>query len=154
MGSASAILWKNLFRRKEMNKIKSFGIRAAAGLLLASALCCNAGAQSASEMTGPYKVVMEMIPSLPNHTVYRPENLVAVKGKLPVVAFGNGGCANVGNAFQNYLSEVASHGFIIVANGPIDLDAPNRAVSIPLWRYSIFSLYYELCCYGETKEEK
>jgi hypothetical protein len=118
---------KNLFRRNGMNVIKSFGFRVAAGLLLAVALCCSVIAQSDPETTGPYKVVMEVIPSFPNHTVYRPENLAAVKGKLPVVAFGNGGCANAGNSFRNYLSEVASYGFIVAANGPIDLNIPTPA---------------------------
>jgi hypothetical protein len=108
-----------------MNITMSFRFGAAAGLLLASVLCCNVSAQSAAETTGPYKIVMEEIPSFPNHTVYRPENLAAVKSKLPIIAFGNGGCINAGNAFQNYLSEVASHGFLIVANGPIDLTIPS-----------------------------
>jgi hypothetical protein len=114
-------------RRSEMNGTKSFGLRIAVGFLLATALHCSVSAQTASETTGPYKVVMEVIPSLPNHTVYRPENLTIVKGKLPVVAFGNGACANAGNAFQNYLAETASYGFIVVANGPIDLNMPTPA---------------------------
>jgi dienelactone hydrolase len=71
--------------------------------------------------------VMEVVPSLPNHTVYRPENLAAVKGKLPIIAFGNGACGNAGNAFQYFLSEIASHGFLVVANGPIDPNIPTRA---------------------------
>jgi dienelactone hydrolase len=76
--------------------------------------------QSAPEVTGPYKVVMEADSSLPEHVVYRPANLAAVKGKLPIVAWGNGGCSNAGNAFEFYLREVSSHGFLVVANGPID----------------------------------
>lgn len=109
-----------------MNKTKSLSFSLVAVFMLTFALCCTASAQSAPETTGPYKVVMEMVPSLPNHTVYQPENLAGVKGKLPVVAFGNGACANAGNAFQNYLTEVASYGFIIVANGPIDPSVPGR----------------------------
>jgi hypothetical protein len=94
-----------------MDKTKLLSVSFVAGLCLATAFCRIASAQPAPDTTGPYKIVMEMDPSLPDHTVYR-----------PVVAFGNGACADVGNAFQNYLAEVASHGFVVVANGPIDPD--------------------------------
>jgi hypothetical protein len=80
----------------------------------------SAYAQAALETKGPYKVVEEEDPSLPNHTLYYPKNLAAVTGKLGVLAFGNGACANAGNAFERYLGEIASHGFLVVANGPID----------------------------------
>ena len=89
----------------------------------------TASAQSTVETTGPYVVQMLEEPSLPNHTVYRPAALSRVKGKLPLVAFANGGCANAGNAFREYLSEFASHGFLVVANGPVDTKselAPGR----------------------------
>jgi hypothetical protein len=98
----------------------------AAFILLAGSCSERAIAQSAPETTGPYKVVMEMDASLPEHTVYRPEQVSRVKGKLPVVAYGNGACANAGNAFENYLAEVASYGLLVVANGPIDSKAPGR----------------------------
>jgi hypothetical protein len=44
------------------------------------------------QTNGPYKVQEMMEPSLARHTVYRPIDLKAVKGKLPIMAFGNGGC--------------------------------------------------------------
>lgn len=52
---------------------------------------------------GPHAVVMEQDSKLPDHTVFRPATLQAVQGGLPLVAFGNGGCANIGNRFQNFL---------------------------------------------------
>ena len=36
-----------------------------------------------AEGTGPYKVIIEGDPALPTHTIYRPEDLKAVKGKMP-----------------------------------------------------------------------
>ena len=39
--------------------------------------------------------------------------------KLPILAWGNGGCANSNSGHQNYLSEIASHGYLIVAIGPM-----------------------------------
>jgi hypothetical protein len=41
-------------------------------ILLGSSFAERVVAQSAPETTGPYKVVMEMDPSLPEHTVYAP----------------------------------------------------------------------------------
>jgi dienelactone hydrolase len=78
-----------------------------------------ARAETLTAPAGPYAVVMEMDSSLPGHTVYRPADLKAVKGELPVVAFGNGGCFNIGNAFQTLLGEVASYGYVVAAPGPI-----------------------------------
>ena len=69
--------------------------------------------------TGPYKAVMEADPGLATHTLYRPQNLAAVKGKLPIIVWGNGACANEGNRFRWFLSEVASYGYLAIAIGPI-----------------------------------
>jgi len=51
---------------------------------------------------GPYKVQEMMELSLARHTVYRPVDLKAVKGKLPIMALGNGGCSIIGNAFETF----------------------------------------------------
>ncbi|HZJ31483.1 MAG TPA: hypothetical protein VFD21_07940, partial [Vicinamibacterales bacterium] len=71
--------------------------------------------------TGPYKAIMVGDSSLPTHTIFRPKDLSAFGGrvKLPILAWGNGGCANTPAPHQNYLSEIASHGFLIVAIGPL-----------------------------------
>jgi dipeptidyl aminopeptidase/acylaminoacyl peptidase len=37
--------------------------------------------------------------------------------RLPLLVWANGACDLDGAAFSNYLTEVASHGFIVVANG-------------------------------------
>jgi len=80
------------------------------------------GGQPARPITGsgPYKATMEMDPGLPDHTIYRPENLSDVKGSnLPVVIWGNGACANAGNAFRNFLTDISSYGYVVIALGPI-----------------------------------
>ena len=70
--------------------------------------------------TGPYPAIMVADPGLPTHTLYRPANLAALgAAKLPIVAFANGACANLGNPFRYFLSEIASHGFLAIAVGPI-----------------------------------
>jgi hypothetical protein len=70
--------------------------------------------------SGPYAVVMEEDPGIPDHTVYRPEDLAAFprKDRLPVVAFSGPGCDSNGSAFRPFFTEVASYGFLLIANGP------------------------------------
>jgi dienelactone hydrolase len=70
--------------------------------------------------TGPHPAIMEQDPSLPTHTEYRPVNLAALGAeKLPVVAWGNGGCYSDGSGFRDFLTEIASYGFLVIAPGPI-----------------------------------
>lgn len=71
--------------------------------------------------TGSYKALMIQESSLPTHTVFRPQDLKPFggKNKLPVIAWGNGACANSPWEHVNFLSEVASHGFLVVAIGPM-----------------------------------
>jgi len=71
--------------------------------------------------TGPFKAIMVSESSLPTHTVFRPADLSAAtkKGKLPIIVWGNGACANSPWEHVNFLSEVASYGFMVVAIGPM-----------------------------------
>src|SRR5262245_36287638 len=70
--------------------------------------------------TGHYKAIMEMDAMLPTHTIYRPADFAQLgAAKLPIIAWGNGACVNAGNRFRHFLTEVASHGYLIVALGPV-----------------------------------
>jgi len=71
--------------------------------------------------TGPYKAIMIQEASLPTHTVFRPKDLKAfgTGQKLPIIAWGNGACANSPWEHVNFLSEIASHGFLVIAIGPM-----------------------------------
>jgi hypothetical protein len=66
--------------------------------------------------TGPYAVVIEHDPGLATHTIYRPAELTM--DEHPVLVWGEGGCANNGLMFPEYLSEIASYGFVVIADGP------------------------------------
>jgi hypothetical protein len=78
--------------------------------------------------SGPYRAIMEADPGLPTHTVYRPADLSPLAStKIPIVAWANGACANVGNRFRWFLSDIASYGYLIVAIGPI---GPNSAATL------------------------
>ena len=70
--------------------------------------------------TGPYKAIMMEEASLATHTIFRPQDLSKFdkKNPLPVLVWGNGGCANSPSGHVNFLNEVASQGFLIVAIGP------------------------------------
>ncbi len=90
-------------------------------LIATAALAQPAPAQGPpSTGSGPYPAVIEGDPGVPGHTIYRPENLSAFsqKNSLPVVAWGNGGCANSNQFYAPFLAEIASHGFLVVAIGP------------------------------------
>ena len=71
--------------------------------------------------TGEYKAIMISEPSLSTHTVFRPQDLSVFgkKNKLPIIAWGNGACANSPWEHINFLNEVASHGFLVIAIGPM-----------------------------------
>jgi len=66
--------------------------------------------------TGPHAVIVEHDQALDTHTVYRPAALGP--SKHPVLVWGEGGCAKNGLMFPEFLAEIASHGFVVVADGP------------------------------------
>lgn len=66
--------------------------------------------------SGEYGVVIEHDPSLSTHTIYRPAKLGGIKH--PVMAWGNGACKKSGLLFAEFLAEIASHGIVIIADGP------------------------------------
>ena len=72
--------------------------------------------QKGAPPSGPYPVVVEHDQKLATHTVYRPATLGP--SKLPVVVWGEGACVKNGLTFPEFLSEIASYGFVIVADGP------------------------------------
>ncbi|MGW3964581.1 poly(ethylene terephthalate) hydrolase family protein [Amycolatopsis sp. NPDC005003] len=55
------------------------------------------------------------------YTVYRPADLDRVRGRLPVVVFGNGACRHTSNDELLTLETLlAAHGFVVVAVGGFD----------------------------------
>ena len=70
--------------------------------------------------TGKYPALKEMVPSLPDHVIYRPADLSKLGNlKLGVLAWGNGGCAKDGAGSRLHLAEIASHGYLAIASGTI-----------------------------------
>jgi len=70
--------------------------------------------------TGNYPALKEEVASLPDHVIYRPADLTKLgKEKLGVLAFGNGGCSADGAGGRFHLAQIASHGYLAIANGKI-----------------------------------
>lgn len=70
--------------------------------------------------SGPYKAEIIEDNKLQGYSIIRPADLevaVATEGKLPVILFGNGGCARNSWPFHKFLTHIASHGYVILTNG-------------------------------------
>jgi hypothetical protein len=81
--------------------------------------------------TGRYAAVKEEVAALPKHVVYRPADLATLGSqKLGVVAWGNGGCSDDGASSRFHLLEIASHGYLVIANGRI-LSGPGAPPPTP-----------------------
>ena len=108
-----------------MKLLRSFSVLALALICLGA----NAQTYAKSEIvedggSGPYKAIMVEEPSLEAHTILRPQDLSPFNesNPLPVLVWGNGACTNSPWEHVNFLSEIASHGFIVVATGFIPLN--------------------------------
>jgi hypothetical protein len=66
---------------------------------------------------GPHKVMSEAAFGSPGHVIFRPAVLDAFPAKdtLPVMVWGNGGCAINSTRYGGFLSTIASHGFLVIA---------------------------------------
>lgn len=74
--------------------------------------------------TGAFKAIMKEDFSLPEHTIFVPQDLSAFneKNPLPILVWGNGACSNSPFEHINFLNEIASHGYIVLATGVIPMD--------------------------------
>ncbi|KXJ93682.1 hypothetical protein Micbo1qcDRAFT_201646 [Microdochium bolleyi] len=72
---------------------------------------------SALAVTGPYGAANPTtVGALQAHTVYAPSNLSGA-GKMPVFIWGNGACSADGTSVRGFLSEIASHGYLVISQG-------------------------------------
>lgn len=70
---------------------------------------------------GAYPVMSELAFGADGLMTYRPSNLdrFPAQDTLPVVVWGNGGCAIDGSRYAGFLSTIASHGFLVITTaGP------------------------------------
>ena len=87
--------------------------------------CCKKGKSRIIEEggTGAFKTVMKEETTLPEHTVFVPQDLTPFNAQkpLPVLVWGNGACANSPWEHMNFLHEIASQGYIVLATGIIPM---------------------------------
>jgi hypothetical protein len=76
------------------------------------------GTGAVTSGSGPYPAAMLSDSSLPNHTIYAPKSPPTNNLSLPFISWANGGCATDGSQYRNLLTEIASHGYVIAADGP------------------------------------
>lgn len=69
--------------------------------------------------SGPYKAGRYFAaPDLPDHTINKCASSSLPHGyKVPVVIWGNGACTGWGGWFRKFLTEIASHGYLVISNG-------------------------------------
>ncbi|WP_186758597.1 alpha/beta hydrolase [Echinicola salinicaeni] len=79
--------------------------------------------------SGPFPAKAFSERAMKDFVVYRPEDLAAAiekEGKLPLVVWANGGCMNSSIHHERLLTEVASHGYVIVAIGTLQMTIEER----------------------------
>jgi hypothetical protein len=81
-------------------------------------------------VAGPYKVTSEPAFGSPGLIAYRPTALEAFpkKDTLPVMVWGNGGCAIDSTRYGGFLSTIASHGVLVMSTVPV-AGAPRRSAT-------------------------
>lgn len=102
-------------------------------LVLSAAICATANGAKAQVIgepagSGGSPAVAEARADAPGYTIYRPARWP--EKQLPLVLWGNGGCRNNGLSASHFLREIASHGYVVIANGAPREERPVQA-SLP-----------------------
>ena len=77
--------------------------------------------------SGMFKAIAVKESEMPDFVVYRPKDLLhahARRGDLPLLMWANGACLNSSVGYERMLSEIASHGYIVMAIGEME-EQPN-----------------------------
>jgi len=73
------------------------------------------GGGGAGGGTGKFKASNSTDPNFSRHTIYAPG--AAAGEKFPLITWGNSGCAADGVGFATFLTELASHGYVVAVSG-------------------------------------
>lgn len=71
---------------------------------------------------GKHSAIVTEDASLPGMTIFRPKDLAPFGGSetLPILLWGNGACVNTTQEHKLFLSELASHGYLVLGIGLLD----------------------------------
>jgi hypothetical protein len=106
--------------------MRSIGFGLAFAILASPTSASTSGATGGS---GAYPAVLESPADAPQYTVYRPAELP--EQPLPLVLWGNGACRDDGTSASHFLREIASHGYLVVANGRARSEQPAQHALTP-----------------------
>lgn len=86
---------------------------------------------------GPYMVTSEPAFGSPGHVVFRPAMLdkFPKQDTLPVMVFGNGGCAIDSKRYFGFFTTIASHGFLVL--GTVSQEGGSRQATADILRAAI-----------------
>ena len=80
---------------------------------------------------GEYEVTSQSAYQSPGHVVFRPTALASfpAEDSLPVVVWGNGGCAINSTRYGGFLTTIASHGFLVLATAAVEGEERRQATA-------------------------
>ncbi len=106
-------------------------------LVLAFAMSVGTYAQATETVleeggTGPYKAVVYEVEGFAEHTIFAPKDLSVFNEKkpLPVLVWGNGGCANSPRGHEKFLNDIASYGYLVLATGVMPKEEAPRPMGM------------------------
>lgn len=79
--------------------------------------------------SGPYKSIAVTEKTLEDFVIYQPKDIRKVikkEGKLPILVWANGGCMDSSIHNERFLTEIASHGYMIIAIGKLQMTLEER----------------------------
>ena len=79
--------------------------------------------------TGGQPAIAQARADAPGYTVYHP--VTWGPEPLPLVLWGNGGCRNNGLSASHFLRQIASHGYVVIANGAPAEERPVQSALPP-----------------------
>jgi len=85
---------------------------------------------------GPYEITSEAAFGSAGHVLFRPLDLGAFASgdTLPVMVWGNGGCAVDSARYGGFLGTIASHGFLVLATATVEGETRRQASADDLRR--------------------
>lgn len=70
--------------------------------------------------TGMFKAIAVKEAAMPDFVIYRPKDMMHARarcGVMPLLMWANGGCMDTSVGYERMLTEIASHGYIVMAIG-------------------------------------
>lgn len=101
------------------------------GLLLCSAIHAEVinTKQVDGGGSGPFKAIAVTESEMPDFVIYCPEDMDLARdsqGAMPVLIWGNGACLDSSIDYERFLTEIASHGYIVMAVGAMQQTRDDR----------------------------